>query len=331
MAKAMSADASEYYFAGLAVTSIAVKSKEGDENKVTFSEADPNGEEGVFLKNFKLISDESVEKGKREFEATKVDLDEVKSMIYKDGSDVIPLFIVHGFNVEPSSTLAYNYENFHKEHKYYPIPVIWASEGSTLLYFEDQADDAIGAGKALNALVGVVPNDTFPKKSLVMHSMGNHAIFNGACAKGTPDVQFDDIFMVAADVPFDIFHKEPNEFYLFRKNVSGRKYEKATNFFGMLKKEGDKPVGKIYVLYHKKDVALAASFFTNQESRIGKTGLHWVDGWFRNYYDDKATREDMKPYLECWDVTDQEMTYDKGTKHSYQLEPWAVSYYESKI
>lgn len=64
MAKAMSADASEYYFAGLAVTSIAVKSKEGDENKVTFSEADPNGEEGVFLKNFKLISDESVEKGK---------------------------------------------------------------------------------------------------------------------------------------------------------------------------------------------------------------------------------------------------------------------------
>ena len=64
MAKAMSADASEYYFAGLAVTSIAVKSKEGDENKVTFSEADPNGEEGVFLKNFKLISDESVEEGK---------------------------------------------------------------------------------------------------------------------------------------------------------------------------------------------------------------------------------------------------------------------------
>lgn len=62
--KAMSADGSEYFFSGLAVTSIAVKPKEGDANKVTFSEADENGTEGVFLKNFKLISDESVEEGK---------------------------------------------------------------------------------------------------------------------------------------------------------------------------------------------------------------------------------------------------------------------------
>lgn len=63
----------------------------------------------------------------------------------------------------------------------------------------DQETNTIESGKALKAFVDNINNNkTFPRKSLLMHSMGNHVIFNGACKTGAPDVQFDNIFMIAA-------------------------------------------------------------------------------------------------------------------------------------
>ena len=196
-----------YYYAGLIVTSIGVEAIEGKDGKVKFSEASDNGTKATFLKEIKMISDpKKVDEGKREFEATEVSLDEAKSIIAKGfgGTDVTdsvtctPLFIVHGFNVEPSATLSYPYGGFKEDMAHYPVPVIWASQGSTLLYLEDQNEDAIAAGKAMEALVNSIPNEAFPRKSLLMHSMGNHAIFNGACADKAPDASFENIFMVAA-------------------------------------------------------------------------------------------------------------------------------------
>eukprot|EP00536_Pseudo-nitzschia_multiseries_P012973 jgi/Psemu1/33755/gm1.33755_g len=102
-----------------------------------------------------------------------------------------------------------------------------------------------------------------PKKSIMMHSMGNRAISNGACGKGMADVQFKNIFMheekidqahnlnqffcfiaTIHDVPFDIFHNYPG-------NGLKNKETKAEHFIkNMLKKNPDGLyVGKIYILH----------------------------------------------------------------------------------
>ena len=106
---------------------------------------------------------------------------------------------------------------------------------------------------------------------------------------------------------------------------------KATNFFGMLAKTSDnKPMGKVYILWNDSDVALLASFWMNQETRIGKVGVGWVDGWFRNSYDDKVIRDEFRGYIENFNVSEQKMEKDEDINHSYQLDSWAIDYYEKK-
>jgi hypothetical protein len=83
--------------------------------------------------------------------------------------------------------------------KYYPVMVLWpCSQGYKNTYRADQKECALEAGEIFKKLVDCIPNNTFARKSLMMHSMGNHVVYNGACLDGTPDVQFDDIFMVSA-------------------------------------------------------------------------------------------------------------------------------------
>jgi hypothetical protein len=200
----MNAERVAIEYDGLIVTTIITKAKAGSSNEVTFNEYDGNGGEAVFLHKIREISDpQQVKTGKREFSATKLSIDDAKKIIDSSSTTSFPLFIVHGFNVEPSRSLEYDYSNFRKD-IYYHIPVIWASEGNNLAYYGDQGKNSINAGNAMKAFVEFIPNDTFSRKSLLMHSMGNHAVFNGACATGTPDVTFDNIFMVAAvSIKFD--------------------------------------------------------------------------------------------------------------------------------
>jgi len=74
-------------------------------------------------------------------------------------------------------------------------------------YSRDQEDPSQRAGLELKNFVNAIPNDLFPRKSLLMHSMGNHVVFNGACGvkdeagqvvDKAPDVQFENIFFEAA-------------------------------------------------------------------------------------------------------------------------------------
>lgn len=201
----MSAERVAIEYDGLIVTTIITKAEAGSSNVVTFNEYDGNGVEAVFLHKIREISDpQQVERGKREFSATKLSIDEAKKIIDASSTTSSPLFLVHGFDVEPSDYLEYNYSNFQKKDIYYHVPVIWASEGNTLAYYGDQGKNSMNAGNAMKAFVDFIPNDTFSRKSLLMHSMGNHAVFNGACASATPDVTFDNIFMVAAvSIKFD--------------------------------------------------------------------------------------------------------------------------------
>jgi hypothetical protein len=146
-------------------------------------------------------------------------------------------------------------------------------------------------------------------------------------------------FLSLQDVPHDIFNKEPDEGYWIpsHKEISGNKFKKATHFFGMLTKNSDAtPNGKIYIVWNKCDVALngSGSFLANSESRIGAKGLGWVDGWFKNSYDEKVIREEFRDYIEAFDVTGEPikmpMKQDELLQHSYFLEPWAVEFYEKK-
>jgi len=133
------------------------------------------------------------------------------------------------------------------------------------------------------------------------------------------------------DVPYDTFHKDPKEGYFIRKKISGNKEVKATYFFGMLAKTSDnKPKGKVYILWNDSDVALTTSYFANQETRLGKVGVGWVDGWFSNYYDDKVIRDEFRGYIENINVSEQKMENDGKFNHSYQLDSWAIDVYEEK-
>ena len=131
----------------------------------------------------------------------------------KTNKDTSPLFVVHGFNVQPAghmSKVADKWERFTKEGlKYYPIPVLWPCNQSNFIvrYSRDQEDPSQQAGKELKAMVDAIPNDLFPRKSVLMHSMGNHVVFNGACGvkdetgkvlDKAPDVEFENIFLAAA-------------------------------------------------------------------------------------------------------------------------------------
>ncbi len=110
------------------------------------------------------------------------------------------LFCVHGHNVEASAQM----EWFTKARdsgyfkKNYPVPVTWPLIGKNKRYSDNRDDHAPEAGEGLESFVNKIDNNLFPRKSLMMHSMGNHVVFNWACKDGVPDVQFDNIFMIAA-------------------------------------------------------------------------------------------------------------------------------------
>jgi len=325
----------ERNYPGLVLTCIPVE--ERDDGRVYFNEKDENSGKGTFLKDIKQ-SNKSNKAGQCEFSALKVEIEEAKANI----SYGTPLFCVHGFNVEPSESLFSNpgcyksaYDNFAKNKKYYPVPVIWASEGNTLRYNFDQENNSMNAGKELFNFVNSIDNSTFPRKSLLMHSMGNHSVFNAACGEETaPDVQFENIFLVAADIPHDVFHDKPNNNYRWSDNGKyfGRKKEKAENMLQMMDRtKGENIIkGKICVVHHRGDRALFFSEKKNWETRIGDVGhamqRRWWGGWS---YTPSLGDPKFKDVIENKDFS-KKRTTDWLTKHSYHFDDLAIEYYESK-
>ena len=199
-------------YRGLVVAAVAVEpsnAKHGDE--VTFKRSSTGGK-AVFLQKVKEYDNSG------EFKATYVSPEqaarhvELFPKLNKTNKDTTPLFVVHGFNVQPSwiEDLAKKWTRFTDAGlKYYPIPVLWPCNESNFIvrYSRDQEDPSQRAGLELKNFVDAIPNDLFPRKSLLMHSMGNHVVFNGACGvkdeagqvvDKAPDVQFENIFFVAA-------------------------------------------------------------------------------------------------------------------------------------
>eukprot|EP00533_Pseudo-nitzschia_delicatissima_P010343 CAMPEP_0116111502 /NCGR_PEP_ID=MMETSP0327-20121206/18481_1 /TAXON_ID=44447 /ORGANISM="Pseudo-nitzschia delicatissima, Strain B596" /LENGTH=332 /DNA_ID=CAMNT_0003604741 /DNA_START=440 /DNA_END=1437 /DNA_ORIENTATION=+ len=324
---------------GLIITTIKLEPPNGksvedlvDGDKVVFNEMDGNeASNASFLKEIRQDMNESSRESYRVFTATYVSPPEAAKIANEGyGSGCTPLFFVHGFNNEPGYTLGTMMprakEHCMKEKIFYPIPVIWPVYGSSFGYkLPDQ--------------------NKYTKKNSHVPLDGYHVVFNGACGKDLPvnpygppgpppDVKFDNIFLVAAEVCsrllvligrvdykilFLIVSRTfciDNTFAIifFLENPSdgawGFKREKAANMKAMLH-EG----GKIYVVHNNDDKALFASIALNfGRARIGAKGAYDV----RPDMSDIVVNIDAKPF------TDKDEDPDDDRLHSYHFEDWAV-------
>lgn len=284
--------------------------KDGDE--VTFTESAENAiSEAAFLENITL-------EGGR-FSAKYVSKKEVADR--KREGDRTTLFCIHGCCGNIKGVLFASFEG--KEtfgDKFDIIPVLWPTK--FLNYKKDWEEMAPKAGKLLANLVNDIQNHSFGKVSLLCHSMGNHVVFNNAGRgkpEGAPDAVFENIFMVGADVPNDIFSEKPKQ-SCFNDDFK-YKETKAEHLIQMLNK---KTGGKIYVLNTKIDTALQGSssgivyLFRLFRPRLGTTGAINI----REDFADKVVNIDVTSMIEG-EQKPAEMIID----HLYQYDPWAVKLY----
>lgn len=332
---------SPIFYDKLAVTTIKIGKTptefdvlmDGDE--IEFTKFSPHGKNVIFMKD--IVSTDGINY-KAKFVSKQAAADLVKSRTNESTS---ALFCVHGFNVQPGSLLRGLSEKYWGRFernglKYYPVPVLWACNEKGLFGYKlDQGESAMKTGKGLKAFVDDIDNSSFPRKSLLMHSMGNHLVFDGACGSDkAPDADFENIFLVAADIPYDVFSDDPYEgYYLssFRKKFGG-KMHKAANLFSMLGKDSEgNPKGKIYIVHNRHDLALVgSSWFMNWESRIGSVGggaFKKILFWRKNKV---KIRTELREYIENKDFSSEHQKDDKLLKHSYQFEEFAVKFYSQK-
>lgn len=295
--------------------------------KVRFKETGADdGDKDVFLCDI-------TEENNGYFVASYLTPETAAQKLHDEAGDKHLLFCVHGHNTEASEWMASVTEardsGFFKRN--YLIPVTWPLRGQTTLYGPNLFAHAPPAGQGMEDFVNKISNHLFPRKSLMTNSLGNHVVFNHACKDGIPDVQFDNIFMVGADVPFDIFQKTPRENYWLdvQKENFGNKTKKARNLIGMLAKGPDgKPKGKIVVTYTIEDIALQMSNVVHSPTdanRLGRVsaGGYYKGGWWWTSAKDKWGRDDsrihheFKDYIKSVDVTDFATKTKYG--HGYQF------------
>jgi len=285
-----------------------------------------------------------------------------------------PLFCVHGFNV-PTDNMFEEIDKAEKlfstlgesKDRYFPIPVLWSTEGHPLYYHDDKelAHKAAVGLKKLFINLKEIGSDV--PKSLLCHSMGNRVLCYAADGEFDPGdtddhitynadklaaayagVNFENIFMVAADIDYDIFNKDPKEMKdrpLIKRLIQKKrnpllgKGEMAKNIYKMLKnkKGGDEKVGKIHVLHNKHDRALKASYLANMmTTRLGKHGYMKKLRFFGIFQDKQEPNEKYHVAIEnknCQYEKDKDSPNLKeidSFQHSYHFKKWAIAYYNNK-
>jgi len=300
----------------------------------------------VFLKNIRLTGRSADKYGQREFLADVVDVEEVPKIIDDNTASGKgkPLFCIHGFNNEPgyafdgyrpndiedeSMTGSYNqarkrfaelFQDDKPEAGYYPVPVVWPNSGD----YGDDTELANKSAKALKQLIEMI-EVTIPDKSLLCHSMGNKILCYAV--KDGITCNFENIFMVAADVDDDIFNGNtetgdtwPRRLRGFKFLTKKEKLQVGENIYSMLAEDSHgKPKGKVFVCHSNRDRALIGSstFAMNYFNRLGRDGV----------IEDKLV-EKFKQYVVNFDCVGKKCEDSK--LHSYQFEEWAINFYESK-
>merc|ERR1712038_182980 len=313
-------------YEGLVLTSIDVQKVNG--NTVRFNgsiRGEANDKTATFLKNVREINKDQgwwrrigsvFDSGERIFEAETVTVEDAKEIMDKNSSDGKgqPLFCVHGFNVEPGDHLdnMKTQSNKFDQGKFTLVPVIWPSEGGLAEYDTDRRRNAAGAANAFKTLKQGV--DSFPSSSLLCHSMANRVLRDFA----DEGFQFDNIFMAAADVRYDLFHENYIEGGV-RESERGDGLRICKMLSGYPNNKG-----KVHVLHNNLDHALIAArinpFSSFNFKRIGQEG-HNMD------LTHTEINNKNKKTIENFDCSPQ-LPLNRTAAHSYQFDDFAVDYYQ---
>lgn len=315
--KAVAAQPEMITWAGLCITSVKLTPVVGKGSKVfKFSEADrgeKNDEDAFFIRNVKQISGKK--DGEREFEVERLEDQEAFAHIGRTKKH--PVFMAHGYDTEAGWVFQYckQYleEDVEKNYSFggsYFIPIIWPSGSGS--YHNDE-EDAEGAGQAFFHEFDKIAGH-LPRKDLITFSMGNLVLLYASQTK----MNFDNIFMYSADVPYDLFNT--------KHILSGNpRCKDGLNIFKMLSTDRrGKPRGKIYVVYNRSDSVLLISEIANRKARLGRTGPHAKRNWALRFEENESiTHPEIRPYLVGKDATKER----KDTTHRYYFESWSVDFF----
>lgn len=271
-------------------------------NFVEFSGNTPgkeNDDSALVLKNVEDTGRK--EGGYPVFRGEKVDVTELKASVKK------PLLVIHGFRVQPQSILENCKKNMHKFKKFDLIPVIWPTTGGTR-YQEDRGH-SMEAGTALWSSMTKFAG-MFPRKSLMAHSMGNRVLRHAAAA----DFKFDNIFMVGADVPRQIFNTD----YINGDSNDWRRQD-GLRISEML----NNAKSKIYCLHNVQDFALTGSRWVLNRGtrRLGAWGAEESD----------KLHPKLRERVENYNYGQKLNWTTRFAAHNYHWDDKAVEFYESKF
>jgi len=306
-------------YPGVVLTSIDVIPSPTSENpdRVTFSdltEGTTDDDDSLFIYDIKETrrGKETGWNTKVEFEATKLTPEKALEIVEERHKKA--LFVIHGFNTQASFHLADCLNAKEKFTKVHLIPVIWPSEGQGG-YCDYRSDRAFSrsAGKALQSIKGPIKKmgKNF-RASIVSHSMGNRVFRNFS----DPEMNFDNIFMVAADVERDIFH----EGYINGGNEEWRKHGLAIK--SML--TTDK--GKIHVIYNPSDSRMFQSMIMSLGKRLGGAGVNFKPAWFG-----KTVHPELKDHIVNVNALEKDFMYPEApgkTDHNYHFHDNVCKYYD---
>mmetsp|Transcript_2294 Transcript_2294/g.2623 ORF Transcript_2294/g.2623 Transcript_2294/m.2623 type:complete len:308 (+) Transcript_2294:83-1006(+) len=277
---------------------------------VTFNEyTNTVGKRAIFLKDVQQTDILNEDIGTKNFTATYVNDAEAARIVNETGR--VSFFYVHGWGVQISHVVDHGRtlkDKFRERELYYSIPVLHPITNIEVTpeaweeYKNDQ-QDMVQAGDLFRNLN---MDDFPPKKAIMMHSMGNHLIVSSFQQEFS--TEFQNIFMVAADVPHDIFSGNPGN-----NDEYGGYETKTSNMVDALNDNG-----MIIITSHERDRALELTGtdinFNNGIERIGLNGPNCISR-------EKVMFINVSERYEA----------DNGRNHGYHLEQFMIDIYEEAV
>jgi len=236
----------------------------------------------------------------------------------------------HGWSVDPETSFlqGHNFMEMHAEDTgYLWIPFTWRSTWHDLNklanYDFDRNSYAIEAGETYAASLDVFKLSA--PTSLMAHSMGNYVTQLFAQNTVDPEMIFENIFMVAADVRMDLFGTDSNPAAPQATNIKG-KTDQAKVYLDIpdeeLRENGGYALTQlanhVHVLWNTGDPQLGIreyfqrGFGENIRRALGKFGADAEELTTLPYFQERVTYHDFS---------------FEGEDHSYQFYEAAVNLY----
>jgi len=330
MGSADNTDRSNAYVVPFCITNVVLEKIEGSERvKFTRRTAGQSGEAHL-LKN--------VDDKESHYEADVVQPEDaaaaIQEALAESGREEV-LFYIHGWKNScrdsVNKCVAMNNMELDPKKKFLVLPVFWAAGWEDLMYRDERRVAAPEAGKDFRVLYNTMAyalKDSTVKKSLICHSMGNFVL--RIFAQGHDDLNgdtknppvFEDIFMVAADVRWDLFNEEFNQGHTEEVDTNEKKENlKHSGYTDGGHKIVNLAKNKVHVLYNTGDKALLArqvwhSKGGSKVSAIGRCAGYAMDKLHPDF-------KDKVVFHHCNYMT----SFYPG--HSYYPMKLAMQYYEN--